>query len=715
MTFRKTQSLKRSGASSSSSSGALSSTRQRRVGRFSGGPRFLRQRDSGCIGAPLCRRCNNRHFRECKGGNSGCYTCGHAIHCPQNQHKPQPPSLPPPISIQIHIIRVVTLSILEVIRRIFHIQLVGLNGILEDSPNTWRLLLVVQDHRGSLVNQVTGVVCRDMVIRLAEVEKDDSRHFHDVFPDDLLGLPPDRDMEFTIDLLLGIDPISLTFYRMAPVELRELKIQLQELVDKGFIQPSNSPWRAPVLFVRKKDRTLRLCIEHRQLNQLKIKNEDVPKTAFRTRYGHYEFLVMPFRLTNELAAFMDLMNRSFQQLKYCLTHAPILTIPDDSGNFEIYNDASLNGMGYVLMQHDLRSTGVKLGVEDREKALLASFQVRPILIDRVLEAQMNDEETHELIHALSQGKKKDLRVWESNGMLMQERRMYVPNNDELKKEILDEVHISAYAMHPGGTKMYHTIRPFYCWPGMKREIAEYVSRCAICQQVKAERKKPFGLMQPLPIPQWNWEDITMDFVYKLPRTRNGYDSIWVIVHRLTKSAHFIPVRGKYSLSRLAELFISKIVKYHGVPVSIISDRDPRFTSKVWVAFQEALGLRLLYSTTYHPQTDGQSERTIQTLKDMLRSSILQFGDAWHKHLNLMEFAYNNSYHSSIGMSPFEALYVITMEGVVRFGKKGKLSPRYIGPYQITERVGEVAYRLGLPPELSKVHDVFHVSMLHHYV
>ncbi|CAN6678205.1 unnamed protein product [Malus baccata var. baccata] len=243
---------------------------------------------------------------------------------------------------------------------------------------------------------------------------------------------------------------------------------------------------------------------------------------------------------------------------------------------------------------------------------------------------MNDEETQELIHARNKGKKKDLRIREIDGMLMQENKMYVLNNVELKKEILDEVHCSAYAMHPEGTKMYHTIRPFYNW------------------SVKAKRKKPFRLMQPLPVPQWKWENITMDFVYKLPCTRNGYDRIWVIVDRLTKSVHFIPVREKYPLSQLAALFISKIVKYHGIPSSIISDRDPRFTFKFWVAFQESLGSRLLFN--------GQYERTIQTLEDMLRSSVVQFGDAWHQRLDLMEFAYNNSYHSSIGMSPFEALY-----------------------------------------------------------
>ena len=158
------------------------------------------------------------------------------------------------------------------------------------------------------------------------------------------------------------------------------------------------------------------------------------------------------------------------------------------------------------------------------------------------------------------------------------------------------------------------------------------------------------------VPEWKWDMITMDFVVGLPRTQKGYDSIWVIVDRLTKSAHFLPVRSTYSAAQYARLFLDHIVSLHGVPISIVSDRGPQFTSRFWRSFQDALGTQLRFSTAFHPQTDGQSERTIQTLEDMLRASVIDFGGQWDKHLPLIEFAYNNSYHSSIQMAPFEALY-----------------------------------------------------------
>ena len=362
------------------------------------------------------------------------------------------------------------------------------------------------------------------------------------------------------------------------------------------------------------------------------------------------------------------------------------------------------------------------------------------------------------------------------------QRLCVLDVIELKKEIMEEAHSSAYAMPPGSTKMYRTLRDHYWWRGMKREIAEFVFKCLTCQQIKIEHQKPAGLLQPLSILKWKCERITMDFVTGLPRTQRGHDAIWVIVDRLTKSDHFIATNNTYSLERYVQLYVEEIVRLHGAPVSIVSDRDPRFTSRFWPKLQDAMGTRLHFSTAFHPQTDGQSERTIQTLKDMLRACVMEFKGSWDNYLALIEFAYNNSYQSGIGMAPYEALYgkkcrtpvcwdevgerrligleivqdtteklniirerlkiandrqknyadnrrrdlkfemgdlvflrVSPWKGILRFGKRGKLSPRYIGPYEIVDKVGEVAYRLRLPSELANIHDVFHVSMLRKYI
>ncbi|KAK4400596.1 Transposon Ty3-I Gag-Pol polyprotein [Sesamum angolense] len=170
-----------------------------------------------------------------------------------------------------------------------------------------------------------------------------------------------------------------------------------------------------------------------------------------------------------------------------------------------------------------------------------------------------------------------------------------------------------------------------------------------CQQVKAEHQAP-GKLRPLSIPGWKWEKITMDFVVGLPRTLRKHDTIWVIVDRLTKSANFLPIRLGNPLNKLVGLYVSEIVRLHGVPVSIVSDIDPRFTSHFLGSLQGALGMKLHFSTAFHPQTDGQSERTIQTLEDMMRACIMKFKGYWDDHLPLMEFAYNNNFHSSIDMA-----------------------------------------------------------------
>ncbi|GKE08986.1 putative reverse transcriptase domain-containing protein [Tanacetum coccineum] len=175
-------------------------------------------------------------------------------------------------------------------------------------------------------------------------------------------------------------------------------------------------------------------------------------------------------------------------------------------------------------------------------------------------------------------------------------------------------------------------------------------------KVKAEHQRPSGLLQQPGIPEWKWEKITMDFLTGLPRTPSGHDSIWVIVDRLTKSAYFLPMKKTGSMEKLTHLYLKEIVCRHGVPVSIISDRDSRFASGFWGSLQKALGTGINMSTAYHSETDGQSERTIQTLEDMLRACVIDFGSSWDRHMPLVEFSYNNSYHASIKAAPFEALY-----------------------------------------------------------
>ena len=232
----------------------------------------------------------------------------------------------------------------------------------------------------------------------------------------------------------------------------------------------------------------------------------------------------------------------------------------------------------------------------------------------------------------------------------------VPQLTDLREEILREFNCSRFVVHPGGTKMYQDLRRQYYWSGMKRHVGDFVRRCLTCQQVKAVHQKPAGLLQPLEVAEWKWEHVTMDFVTHLPRTPQGHDAVWVIADRLTKLAHFLAVQMTFTLERFCRLYIREIVRLHGVPVSIVSNRDPRFTAHFWKSIQKAIGTRLTMSTTFHPQTDGQSERTIQVLEDMLRACILDHKGRWEEHFPLVEFAYNNSYQASIQIAPYKALY-----------------------------------------------------------
>ncbi|KAL0290311.1 UNVERIFIED_CONTAM: Retrovirus-related Pol polyprotein from transposon.6 [Sesamum angustifolium] len=500
------------------------------------------------------------------------------------------------------------------------------------------------------------------------------RNFPEVFPDDLPGLPPHREVDFTIETLLGVALISILPYRMAPVELQELMKQLEELLEKGFVRPSISPWGATVLFVKKKDGSMRLCVNYRQLNRLRIAEKDILKTAFRTRYGHYEFLVMPFGLTNAPAAFMALMNRTFQEYldqfvivfiddilvysKNRKEHEQHLRIvlqilkekefyaklskcefwvnqvvflghvissngvmPDPSkvkaimewrvpknatevrsflglaweGN--VVADAlsrkssntlaSLGSHNQTLLL-EMRSMNTKLEV-DQVAGLLAALQLKLNFVDHIKEAQTRDPFLLRMRERLKHSKKPNFSV-RADGVIANGERVGVPDVNGLRKKILQEAHNAPYAMHPGTTKMYQNLIPYYWWQTMKKDVAEFMAKCMTCQQVKAEH-------QPQQI------DEICSFLTNKTRQR---------------SSIYLTFLGKFTRG------VGYEIKFQ----YCISSADKQAVRK----------------------NNSDSGRYDEGLYNG------EFKGNWDDHLPLMEFAYNNSFHSSIGMAPYEALY-----------------------------------------------------------
>ncbi|GJR75566.1 putative reverse transcriptase domain-containing protein [Tanacetum coccineum] len=646
------------------------------------------------------------------------------------------------------------------------------------------------------------------------------RDFEDVFPDDLSGLPPQRQVEFRIDLIPGATPLQ----------------------DKGFIRPSHSPWGAPVLFVKKKDGSFRMCIDYRELNKLTIKNhyplpriddlfdqlqgaryfskidlrsgyhqlrvqdDDISKTAFRTRYGHFEFMVMPFGLTNAPAVFMDLMNRvckpyldkfvivfiddiliysktkedhenhlrlmldllrkeklyakfskcefwlqeripsefikiakpltsltqknqkyewgekqeeAFQTLKDNLCNAPILSLPDGVEDFVVYCDASNQGLGCVLMQRDKVIAYASRQLKIHEK----NYTTHDLELGAVVFALKIWRHYLYRTKCIIYIDHKSLQhIFHQKELNMRQRRWL-----ELFSDYECEI-------------KYH--------PGKANVVADALSRK---ERVKPRRVKEgsstSGLCNNLRYLKWKWEKIAMDFITKLPRLSSGHDAIWVIVDRLTKSAHFLAIREDYSMEKLARLYIDEIVARHGVPTSIIFYRDDVLRQGFGKRCKKALGTPLDMSMAYHPQTYGQSERTIQMLDDMLRACVIDLVEVGIFICHWLNFpitiaiirafvmlllrrcmegsvdklkasrdrqkscADNRRKTFRFQVGDHVMLKVSPWKGVVRFGKKGKLAPRFVVSFKILERIGPVAYRLRLPEELSSMHDTFHVSNL----
>ncbi|GJT01975.1 putative reverse transcriptase domain-containing protein [Tanacetum coccineum] len=564
------------------------------------------------------------------------------------------------------------------------------------------------------------------------------RDFSEVFPDDLSGLSPIREITFRIELVLGAMPVAKSPYRLVPSELEELSGQLKELQDKDL---------------------------RSRYHQLRVHEDDIPKTAFRTRYRHFEFTVMPFSLTNapatreeheeHLGLVLELLKKEkmyakFSKCKFWLREVQFLghvingdgihvdsskieavksweaprtpsevcsflglagyyrrfienfdkivksltiltqkTLPDGPEDFMVYCDTSGLGLGCVLMPrgkviayasrqlkiheknyitHDLKLGavvfalkiwrhylyGIKSVIYTNHKSLQHIFSQKELnMRQRRWIKLFSDYDCEIRYHP---GKANVV----TDALSMKER--VKPNRGDVRTLIMDKAHKSKYFVHPGADKMYYDLRDRYWWSIMKKDIAVYVSRCLTCLKVKAEHQRPSSLLQQPEIPEWKWERISMDFDYKM--------------------------------DRLARLYLNEIVARHGVPILIISDHDSCLTLRFWQSMQEALGTHLDMSTAYHPQTDGQNERTIQTLEDMLRACVLDFRGSWDVHLPLVEFSYYNSYHSSMRCVSFEALYGRKCRSLIMWAEVRE--SQLIGPelvQETTEKISQVKDRL----------------------
>ncbi|GJT29674.1 putative reverse transcriptase domain-containing protein [Tanacetum coccineum] len=640
--------------------------------------------------------------------------------------------------------------------------------------------------------------CQVFLVQISAKEEEDKsegkqikdvpivRDFPKVFPEDLSGLPLARPVEFQINLIPGAAPVARAPYRLAPSEMKnchEFQVMpfrltnaptvfmdlnepkdkkeheehlkaILELLKKEKLYAKFSKcefWipklikqklcSAPILALPKgsEDFVVYSDASHKGLGSVLMQREKVIAYASQQLKVHKKnYTTHDLELGSVLFALKIWRHYLYETKCTVFTdHKSLQHILDkkelnmrQSRSLELLSDYDCN-----IRYHPGKANVVAdaLSRKERIEPLWVRALVMTIgldLLKRILESQiealkpenLENEDVGGMIRKDIPKEKLEPRV---DGTLCLNGRSWLPCYDDIRSINMHESHKSKYSIHPGSEKMYQD----------------------------AEHQRPSGLLVQPAIPEWKWDNITMDFITKLPKSSQGFDTIWVIVERLTKSAHFLPIRENDPLDKLARLYLNRIVSRHGIPVSIICDRDGRFTSIFWKSFQKALGIDISMSTANHPETDGQRERTIQTLEDMLHACVIDFGKGWVKHLPLAEFSYNNSYHASIKAAPYEALYGRKCRSLVYWAEVGedqltgpeliqettekivlikqrmqaaqdrqknyvdqkrKLMEFEVGDrvmIKVLDKVGKVAYKLKLPQELSRVHYTFHVSNL----
>ena len=883
--------------------------------------------------------------------------------------------------------------------------------------------------------------------------------YKDVFATELPGMPPARHSSEVIPLVPDARPVSRPLFRYSPRELDAIEAEVKMLLDKGLIEPSISPWGAPVLFVKKKDGSLRMCVDYRALNKQTVRNQfpipridnlldrlggakvfssldllsgyfqlplqqsDIPKTAFRTPNGLYQYKVLPFGLTNapqvfsaalshvftdmigrkgfvllylddiliyskdaaqheehlhavlqrmrehqlyakmskcefnrcevhylghvvgasgvkvdprktqaiadwprprtvkEVRSFLGLANYfrrfvqgfskmvsplyaltrigcswdwteacelAFTSVKAALTHPPVLATPDFSKPFTVVTDASGSAtdgaLGAVLLQdghpvafESRRLIPAELRYSTSEQELLAVVHALKIwrcylegrhftvVTDHLPNTYLGNQQllnrrqarwseflsgfdytweyrpgrinvadplsrvpgapvVASLLRAVGgsscatlsdvpadgppsapssaftplYSKLKDAYArdpWfelphntagleQRDGLWCKGSQVVVPADGSLRTHIIDELHSSVWAGHFGVAKSKAAVSRLFWWPGLGKDVAHFVKCCDSCQRNKVGNSAPAGKLLPLPIPHDRWSSVGIDFVVQLPQTATGYDAICVFVDRLTKMVHLCPTTSNCTAAGTAELFVQHVYRLHGAPTTFITDRGSTFCNAFMGAFTSALGGQQLFSTAYHPQTDGQTERANRIMEDTLRHFIGPDQDDWDKLLPMVEFAMNSARHASTGFSPFFLNYLrqpknpfehslpdavrqrARMPGAdamltqleqalmkarsnllaaqqrqkayadskrsevsVRVGQEvllstqninlkspgtKKLLPKWLGPFVVTQAVNDVAFRLDLPPQMKRLHPVFHASLLKPY-